>query len=53
MFALVNVSLAFGAKPSGENKPDAKISSAVLGLPMSFEPNRGQTDPNVKFLCAG
>ena len=53
---LTSVSLAFSDSPSEENspnRPDAKISSAVLGLPLSFEPNRGQTDPSVKFLARG
>jgi hypothetical protein len=29
------------------------LSSAVLKLPLSFEPNQGQTDPRVKFLARG
>jgi len=30
-----------------------KLSSKSLSLPMFFEPNQGQTDPQVKFLARG
>jgi hypothetical protein len=38
-------------------KPDAsamtKAKTALAKLPLSFEPNRGQTDPRVQFLSRG
>ena len=51
LLCLTSASLAFGDQPSRRNGPDQKISSGVLGLPLSFEANRGQTDPSVKFLA--
>jgi len=30
-----------------------KTRAALIGLPLSFEANRGQTDPSVKFLSRG
>ena len=32
---------------------NAKVQAAYLDLPLSFEANRGQTDPRVKFLSRG
>lgn len=42
------------AQASGP-KPDARqaLSSRALSLPMFFEPNQGQTAPQVKFLARG
>ncbi|HEX6126340.1 MAG TPA: SBBP repeat-containing protein, partial [Pyrinomonadaceae bacterium] len=37
--------------PSGPD--DRKIAQAYGKLPMSFEPNRGQTDESVRFLARG
>ena len=39
----------------GSTRPDAKerVAQAYGGLPLSFEPNRGQTDARVKFLAHG
>src|SRR5215472_6511426 len=51
---LAAISLVFGdtpSGPSGAGRPDSQ--SALLGLPLSFEPNRGQTEPPVKFLSHG
>jgi len=31
----------------------AKVKNALGKLPLSFEPNRGQTDPRVQFLSRG
>ena len=31
----------------------SRANAALMGLPLSFEPNRGQTDPQVKFLARG
>lgn len=57
---LVVVSLVFGDKLPGQSGPgrpgsgpDSKSGTALLGLPSSFEPNRGQTEPSVKFLSHG
>ncbi|HUO04815.1 MAG TPA: SBBP repeat-containing protein [Candidatus Binataceae bacterium] len=40
-----------------ETKPDHKGTSAVAAsyakIPLSFEPNHGQTDPSVKYLSRG
>jgi hypothetical protein len=39
----------------GSTRPDAKerVAQAYGRLPLSFEPNRGQTDTRVKFLARG
>ncbi len=40
--------------PSASRHADQKRLAAVLSsLPASFEPNRGQSDPSVKFLSRG
>src|SRR5690242_5549588 len=31
----------------------SKVKSSLAKLPLSFEPNRGQTDPRVQFLSRG
>ena len=52
---LIAASAAFGDAPSGkkpESAPGQKTRAALIGLPLSFEANRGQTDPSVKFLSA-
>src|ERR1700676_2035299 len=40
---------------SSEESPrnDLQIASVYGHLPLSFEPNQGQTDPQVKFLAHG
>ncbi len=56
LLCLASASLAFGDQQSGGNSPngpDQKVGAAVLGLPLSFEANRGQTDSSVKFLARG
>src|SRR5258708_29731445 len=40
------------AKPSTDESK-ARIGDAFARLPLSFEANRGQTDPQVKFLARG
>ena len=64
VLATAGVAFYFGtaanaAKASGPGSaerrsadPKALVSKA-LSLPMFFEPNRGQTDPRVKFLARG
>jgi len=54
------VTVALFAATTGERavpKPNAsamsKAKSALNKLPLSFEPNRGQTDPRVQFLSRG
>ena len=37
----------------GDTLPGLKSRAALIGLPLSFEANRGQTDPSVKFLSRG
>jgi hypothetical protein len=37
------------ATPVSGSTPDA--ASAILSLPIAFEPNQGQSDPSVKFLA--
>ena len=34
-------------------RPSSELRSAVAHLPLSFEPNRGQSDPRVRFLARG
>ena len=49
-------SAAFGDTPSGkplESAPGQRTRAALIGLPLSFEANRGQTDPSVKFFSRG
>ena len=49
-------SLAFGDSLSGQispSGPNSKTGSELLSLPLSFEANRGQTDPAVKFFSRG
>ena len=36
-----------------ESAPVQKTRAALIGMPLSFEANRGQTDPSVKFLSRG
>ena len=31
----------------------ARADAALMGIPLNFEPNRGQSDPQVKFLARG
>jgi hypothetical protein len=57
---LLTVSLLFGdrllsptGRGSSERVPDLKSGTALLDLPLSFEPNRGQTEASVKFLSHG
>ena len=50
LLALANVGFgATASKPLPQKKPQAEL----LSLPLSFEANRGQTDPAVKFLSRG
>src|SRR5258708_36116471 len=44
--------LMFGQSPD-RSKAYLKVSSSAASLPLSFEPNRGQTDPRVKFFSRG
>lgn len=39
-----------GAQPPATHPP---ISASTLSLPLYFEPNQGQTDPQVKYLARG
>ena len=53
---LAAAGLALGGSPSvktPESAPGQKTRAAMIGLPLSFEANRGQTDPSVKFLSRG
>ena len=49
------LSRALGTTVSSEKSPRnaLQIASAYGHLPLSFEPNQGQTDPQVKFLARG
>jgi hypothetical protein len=42
-----------GAPPSRRTESTPRVRSAYGNLPLSFEENRGQTDPRVKFLARG
>src|ERR1035441_7551992 len=42
-----------GPPPKPASVPEPKAKSELLSLPLSFEANRGQTDPAVKFLSRG
>jgi uncharacterized repeat protein (TIGR01451 family) len=41
------------AEPNGQQQQQARISEAYGKLPLSFEANQGQADPQVKFLSRG
>jgi len=49
--------LAATTDPRAVSKPNeaalAKAKSALAKMPLSFEPNRGQTDPRVQYLSRG
>jgi len=49
--------LAATTDPRSVSKPNeaalAKAKSALAKMPLSFEPNRGQTDPRVQYLTRG
>ncbi len=51
--------LTIAASAFGENQPkppsksEQKARAEFLSLPLSFEANRGQTNPSVKFLSRG
>ncbi len=52
----IAASVTFGNTPSGklpESAPGQNARAVLIGLPLSFEANRGQTDPSVKFLSRG
>src|SRR5437762_9888167 len=63
MAAMVAVFIARGVPPQSANNfsftpvssaPDLRqVRSAFAQLPLAFEENRGQTDPQVKFLARG
>src|SRR6266508_5138818 len=54
LLGLTGQTLSLGGQV-GSSSPDAKerVAQAYGGLPLSFEPNRGQTDARVKFLAHG
>jgi hypothetical protein len=45
--------LALGARSKPDDAVGARVSGTYGKLPLSFEANRGQTDPQVKFLSRG
>src|SRR6266516_2962313 len=50
----ISVLVATGVSPSLAQPAAASLPSAqVFGLPMQFEKNAGQTDPQVEFLAHG
>jgi beta-propeller repeat-containing protein len=49
---LVNCPAVIAAEPHPAGRPDlADARAAYRSLPLSFEPNRGQSDPRVKFMA--
>jgi hypothetical protein len=44
--------LRLGTAPKPEEAVRVRVADAFGKLPLSFEANRGQTDPGVKFLSA-
>ena len=50
---LVGVSPAFASDPhpAAQTPGLADVRDAYLSLPLAFEPNRGQSDPRVKFMA--
>ena len=53
---LITAGAAFGDAPSAtkqESAPGQRTRAALIGLPLSFEANQGQTDPAVKFFSRG
>ncbi|HUB80344.1 MAG TPA: hypothetical protein VMB03_16185 [Bryobacteraceae bacterium] len=51
LWLLAQPSLAIGATPVTPGNPVPGAESTILGLPIAFEPNQGQSDPSVKFLA--
>ncbi len=54
--ATLAVAASYGSTPAPEQKaasPAPRVRDAYGHLPLSFEENRGQTDPQVKFLARG
>jgi hypothetical protein len=51
--ALIDAKASAPSSRRGDFKPPVPTRSAYGGLPPSFEENRGQTDPRVKFLAHG
>jgi hypothetical protein len=49
----LSVASAAQAGPGAPTTPDKRVAISYQKLPMSFEPNRGQADPDVKFLARG
>ena len=49
----VGMGLAPGTTPKPDETVRVRVSDAYGKLPLSFEVNRGQTDPKVKFLSRG
>src|SRR5688572_27361891 len=45
--------LAQGTRSKPDDAVRARVSGTYGKLPLSFEANRGQTDPQVKFLSRG
>src|SRR3984957_6817468 len=42
------------SQPAGDKAEEKSGIAAAYGqLPLAFEPNQGQSDPRVKFLCRG
>ena len=41
------------AGPNADKLPPKALSSTAMSLPLFFEPNQGQTAPQVKFLARG
>ena len=51
---LLTTGIAPGKSPASAPAPASARIPAVYGqLPLAFEPNQGQTDPQVRFLCRG
>src|SRR2546430_616141 len=50
---MVLLLIALALSASGAQASEARLHEAYGKLPLSFEANRGQTDPQVKFLSRG
>jgi hypothetical protein len=49
----VHAAKASGPKPTARKAPSSESLPKSLSLPLFFEPNQGQTAPQVKFLARG
>jgi hypothetical protein len=53
VFAVILPALGFAERGNPPAAPSPRSKAELLTAPLSFEPNQGQTDPEVQFLSRG